>query len=112
MQPCYNLWLEIEGEVVLSLWRAELLRAVARHGSISAAAERIGIPYRTAWQKIHEMETRLGRKLVETQTGGSHGGGARLTPTAALYLEQFDRFAHDLDRFIAESFAANFHLPD
>ncbi|HRQ13673.1 MAG TPA: LysR family transcriptional regulator, partial [Promineifilum sp.] len=70
----------------------ELLRAVAACGSISAAAERMDIPYRTAWQKIHEMETRLGEKLVETQTGGRHGGGARLTPAAERYVEQFERF--------------------
>lgn len=112
LQPRYNAWIEIDGQVVLSLWRADLLRAIARSGSISAAAEQMGIPYRTAWQKIHEMETRLGRKLVETQVGGTHGGGARLTPTAELWLEQFDRFTHDLDRFINDSFAANFHLPD
>ena len=112
MQPRYNLWIEIDGQVVLSLWRADLLRAVARAGSISAAAEALGIPYRTAWQKINEMEKRLGRKLVATQTGGQHGGGAKLTPDAELYLEQFDRFAHDLERFVADAFAANFHLPD
>jgi molybdate transport system regulatory protein len=112
VQPRYNLWIEIDGQVVLSLWRADLLRAVGRDGSISAAAEALGIPYRVAWQKIHEMETRLGRKLVETQTGGQHGGGARLTPEAEHYLEQFDRFAHDLERFVVDSFAANFHLPD
>jgi molybdate transport system regulatory protein len=108
VQPRYNLWLEIDGEVVLSLWRVELLRAVARHGSISAAAEQMNIPYRVAWQKIHEMETRLGHKLVQTQTGGPHGGGARLTPDAERYLEQFDRFAHDIERFVLDAFEANF----
>lgn len=112
MQPRYNLWIESDGQVVLSLWRADLLRAVARDGSISAAAEAMGIPYRTAWQKLHEMETRLGQKLVETQTGGPHGGGAKLTPAAERYLEQFDRFANDLERFVSDAFAANFHLPD
>lgn len=112
MQPRYNLWIESDGQVVLSLWRADLLRAVARAGSISAAAEALGIPYRVAWQKIHEMETRLGYKLVATQTGGQHGGGAKLTPDAERYLEQFDRFAHDLERFVNDAFAANFHLPE
>ena len=86
----------------------ELLRAVAACGSISAAAEQLDVPYRTAWQKIHEMETRLGRRLVETQTGGHHGGGARLTPAAEHYVEQFERFAHDMERFVADSFAAHF----
>lgn len=108
MQPRYNLWLEVGGEVVLSLWRVDLLRAVGDTGSISAAAEQMKIPYRTAWQKINEMETRLGVKLVDTQTGGHHGGGARLTPVAERYLEQFQRFAHDMERFVADAFAANF----
>ena len=108
MQPRYNLWLEVEGEVVFSLWRAELLRAVATTGSISAAAEQLKVPYRTAWQKINEMETRLGEKLVETQTGGRHGGGAQLTPAAERYLTQFERFAHDMERFVVDSFEAHF----
>lgn len=108
MQPHYNLWLEVDGEVVLSLWRVELLRAVATTGSISAAAEQLQVPYRVAWQKINEMETRLGEMLVETRTGGRHGGGARLTPAAREYLARFDRFADDMDRFVADSFEANF----
>jgi molybdate transport system regulatory protein len=108
LQPGYNLWLEIDGKVVLSLWRADLLRAVASCGSISAAAEELQIPYRTAWQKIHEMETRLGVRLVETQTGGQHGGGAKLTPTAEEYLEKFESFAQDMERFVVDSFDANF----
>ena len=101
----------MDGEVVLSLWRAELLRAVAADGSISAAAEQMGVPYRTAWQKINEMETRLGQRLVETQTGGPHGGGARLTPAAERLLAQFDHFARDMDRLVADSFAAHFDPP-
>jgi molybdate transport system regulatory protein len=108
MQPRYNLWIEVNGEVVLSLWRVELLRAIDATGSISAAAEQMKIPYRTAWQKINEMETRLGENLVETQTGGPHGGGARLTPTAEDYIARFDRFAHDLERFVADAYEANF----
>jgi molybdate transport system regulatory protein len=85
-----------------------LLRAVTATGSISAAAEQLKIPYRTAWQKIHEMETRLGEKLVDTQTGGQHGGGARLTPAAEDYLARFERFAHDMERFVVDAFEANF----
>lgn len=110
MQPHYNLWLEIDGEVVLSLWRMRLLQAVADTGSITAAAEALGVPYRVAWQKIHEMEERLGQKLIETTIGGAQGGGARLTPTADDYLDRFERFAHDMERFVADAFAANFDL--
>lgn len=91
MKPGFNLWIEIEGQVVLSLWRVNLLKTIAATGSINAAAEQMRIPYHTAWQKIHEMEERLGEKLLETHIGGPHGGGARLTPAAEAYLQKLDR---------------------
>lgn len=49
MQPKFNLWLEVEGEVVLFIWRVELLRAIGETGSISGAADRLHVHYRTAW---------------------------------------------------------------
>jgi molybdate transport system regulatory protein len=108
MQPKFNLWLEANGRVALSLWRVELLRAVAETGSISGAAERVGVHYRTAWQKIHEMESRLGVQLVETQTGGRGGGGARLTAAAEAYIERFNRLAAEVERAVADTFRATF----
>ncbi|HRQ36845.1 MAG TPA: LysR family transcriptional regulator [Chloroflexota bacterium] len=108
MEPKLNVWLEMEGEVVLSLWRVELLTAVAQTGSISAAAAHMGVPYRIAWQKIHEMESRLGQKLVETQTGGKHGGGATLTQLAQEYIDRFNRLSQELDALLQERFPAIF----
>jgi molybdate transport system regulatory protein len=101
MKPNYNLWLENEDEeVTLSTWRVKLLKAVSDTGSISAAAEQMKVQYRTAWQKINEMEERLGQKLVETQIGGSHGGGAQLTPEAQEYIKKFDRFNAEIERLV------------
>ena len=66
MQPKSNLWIEKDGEVVLSRWRVNLLRAIDEAGSISAAAEKMKVSYHRAWEKLHEMETRLGVTLVES----------------------------------------------
>ena len=63
MQARANFWIEESGQVVLSTWRVKLLEAVAETGSISAAAAKMGISYRRAWDKIHESEERLGVKL-------------------------------------------------
>lgn len=108
MRPNFNLWIEADGEVALSTWRAALLRAVAEAGSISAAAERLDVQYRTAWQKINEMETRLGVKLVETQVGGQHGGGAQLTPAARDYLEKFARFSGEIKQIVEAKYREAF----
>ncbi len=91
LQPKFNLWLEVEGQVALSSWRLSLLQAIIATGSINSAADQMKVQYRTAWQKVHEMEERLGVKLLETQIGGQHGGGARLTPIAMDYVDKLTR---------------------
>ncbi len=80
MEPKFNLWIEKNGRVVLSQWRVELLETIAATGSISAAAEKMNVPYRRAWEKVHEIERGLGAKVVRTAIGGQGGGGAQLTP--------------------------------
>ncbi len=108
MQPKSNLWIEKDGEVVLSKWRVDLLRAIDETGSISSAAEKMQVSYHRAWEKVHEMETRLGALLVETQTGGAHGGGAKLTPTARNYIARFERFSQGMDDLVTRHFLESF----
>ena len=109
MKPNYNLWLENDDEeVTISTWRVALLKAVAATGSISAAAEQLKVQYRTAWQKINEMEARLGQKLVETQIGGSHGGGAHLTQAAEDYIKKFDRFNAEIEKVVLARYRDTF----
>jgi molybdate transport system regulatory protein len=95
MKPKVNLWIEIDGQVVLSRWRVGLLNAIAETGSISAAAELLGVPYRRAWEKIHEMEKRL---------GGLRGGGAQLTPAAQDFVARFLEFSEGIDRHVQQQF--------
>ena len=108
MQVKSNFWIEQGGKVVLSRWRVALLLAIDETGSISAAAERMGIPYRRAWDKVHECEERLGVKLLSTQTGGTGGGGARLTPEGVEYVKRFQKFSQGLDDLINSRFTEAF----
>jgi len=97
MTPKLNVWLEKDEAVVLSQWRVLLLETIAATGSISAAAEKLGVPYRRAWEKVQEIEKGLGFKVVETAIGGSGGGGAHLTPAARKAITQFHAFSDGLD---------------
>ena len=93
-----NIWLETEeGDVAFSRWRMELLESVDREGSISAAAKAMNIQYRLAWQRIHEMEERLGFPLVQTTVGGRGGGGAQLTPEARILIEHLGEMFAAID---------------
>lgn len=103
-----NFWIEKDGQVVLSTWRVSLLQAIEDTGSISAAASQLGISYRRAWEKIHESEERLGVKLVETQTGGSGGGGSYLTAEGLDYVRRFRVFSAGLNEYVARRFQEHF----
>lgn len=59
--------------------KIELLEAIRREGSISAAGRAMEMSYRRAWDLVDETARICGRPVVASQTGGKHGGGARLT---------------------------------
>lgn len=60
--------------------KVALLEAIAREGSISAAARAIGMSYRRAWQLVEQVNATFAGPAVAASTGGRHGGGAVLTP--------------------------------
>ena len=106
--PRANFWAEIDGQVVLSDWRVRLLQAIDEVGSISGAAQQLDIPYRLAWERVHEMEQRLGQSLVNAQVGGAGGGGATLTPLARDLIRRWIDFRFGLEALVAQRFDAVF----
>ena len=74
-----RVWLERGGQTVLGKGRVDLLEAIDRTHSISAAARELGMSYRHAWLLIQESNERAGTPLIEAGRGGKQGGGARLT---------------------------------
>lgn len=74
-----RLWMERSGEAILGPGRLDLLEAIARRHSISAAARELGMSYRRAWLLVESINRASGQELVRRQTGGREGGGAELT---------------------------------
>lgn len=103
-----KVWIERDGEVVLSDWRIELLEAVAATGSLTKAAERMDVPYRTAWQRIRQMEERLEERLLETESGGSEGGGSTLTPAGREVIARFRRVSDGIAELVDGRFLEEF----
>ena len=56
-----------------------LMELISKHGSITSAGKEMGMSYRRAWLLVDEINHIFREPLVETQMGGSGGGGARLT---------------------------------
>lgn len=84
------------GEATFDGRDAALLRAVAEHGSLNAAASALGRSYSRAHGRIGDLEEAAG-PLVERRRGGSEGGGSRLTDGARQLLAQFDRLQAALE---------------
>ena len=79
------------GETVLiGPGKIELLRAVAEHGSISAATRALGMGYKRAWSLLDELQRSIPAPIVETAAGGSKGGGAQVTAAGHELLKHYD----------------------
>src|SRR5262245_4049666 len=51
----------------------------------------MGMSYRRAWLLVQDINTAAGEPLVVAATGGSHGGGARLTPLGRQALTIYEQ---------------------
>lgn len=69
--------------------KAALLEAIRETGSISAAARRLGMSYRRAWMLVDTMNRCFEQPLVETEAGGGHRAGARITVAGEAALAAF-----------------------
>jgi len=75
--------------VAIGPGKADLLQAIARTGSISAAARAMGMSYRRAWLLVDALNAAFRRPLVETAAGGRRGGGARVTELGEEVLRRY-----------------------
>ena len=104
-----KIWVEVLRRPVLGPGRYELLRTLDEQGSISGAARRLKITYRKAWGQIKFMEEQLGLSLVVKLTGGTGGGGARLTAEARDLLTKYDLLIFGIQEQINERFRKIFY---
>ena len=73
--------------------RLEVLRGIARSGSISQSARDVGVSYKAAWQAIDTLTNLAGVALVAKSVGGAGGGGARFTAAGQELVTAADALA-------------------
>ena len=92
------------GELRIGPGKADLLEAVDRTGSISAAGRTMDMSYARAWRLIGELSKGFG-PVVRTRRGGGHGGGAVLTDKGRAVLDTYRRLQVELEAVAAPSLA-------
>jgi len=104
-----QLRISFKKSIAMGPGKADLLDAIAETGSISAAARKMSMSYRRAWMLVETMNTCFREPLVETLTGGQHGGGARVTELGQEVVRRYRameaKAARSVDREMGE-FAA------
>jgi 8-oxo-dGTP diphosphatase len=84
-------WIEKDGEVIIGEGRAQLLKLIVEHESLTKAAKEMGMSYRHAWGIIQEINEAFGMEIVHAERGGAEGGKTQLTDEGKRLLEDFER---------------------
>ena len=100
-----RLRLLLDEDIAFGPGKAELLEAIQRAGSISAAAKALDMSYRRAWMLVETMNSCFESPLVKSAKGGSGGGGAEVTPEGLALLQAFRRMEQDVAQVV------DAHLP-
>ena len=86
-------------DIALGPGKVELLEHLEKTGSISLAAQSMGLSYMRAWTLIQTMNKCFKDPLVVSLRGGKEKGGAKLTATGLQALKMYRKME-------ADSFAA------
>jgi molybdate transport system regulatory protein len=87
-----------------------LLKSIQQTGSLNQSAKQIGLSYKGAWQILERANNSAPQLLVATATGGSKGGGSKLTEAGVALVtlftqleQQHKAFIEQLNRNIADN---------
>ncbi len=87
MKVKFKVWLEKEGEPIISEGKYRLLKEIDSVGSILRASRKLGISYKRAHSQIKTLEERLGCPVVERR----RRGGSKLTERGKRLVEEYER---------------------
>jgi molybdate transport system regulatory protein len=78
-------------DIAIGPGKIALLEAIAATGSLSAAAESLGMSYRRAWRLLDEMNRLMRSPVVDSLRGGANRGGSELTALGRDLIETYRR---------------------
>ena len=97
-------------DIAIGPGKIELLEAIARTGSITAAAKTLGMSYRRAWLLVDMMNRCFVSPVVAAEAGGPRGGGTRLTPLGEDVIRRYRRIETVAEAANADDLAVLFRL--
>jgi molybdate transport system regulatory protein len=84
-----TLRVDLDKDRAIGPGKIRLLEAIRDTGSITKAGAALGMSYRRAWLLVDDMNNCFREPVIAAQAGGSHGGGATLTPFGMKLIDQY-----------------------
>lgn len=78
-------------DIAVGPGKIDLLEAIAKTGSITAAARKLRMSYRRAWLLVDTMNRCFKDPVVAAAVGGKRGGGAQLTAAGKRAVRHYRR---------------------
>jgi len=93
----FKIWVEKEGEPIISYGKYLLLKEIEKTGSIKRAAEKLGYPYKKAHSYVKLIEERVGKPIFKRK----RGEGTILTAEGKKLLERYERILKEFQKLSA-----------
>jgi molybdate transport system regulatory protein len=91
--------------LILGPGKVDLIEAIGRSGSISAAARDMGMSYRRAWLLVDALNHMFAEPVVVAASGGNRGGGAAVTEFGKGVAAAYRRIEERTRKAISEELA-------
>jgi molybdate transport system regulatory protein len=101
VSPRIRVVADDDGTIALGPGKSALLDAIARTGSIRAAAKELRMSYMRAWTLVRTMNAAFRSPLVAKVRGGQDQGGAQLTERGQAVLDIYQRMEREAERAVA-----------
>lgn len=95
-------WITMNREKFFGPGRLELLGNIQSEGSLSRAAQQMGMSYKKAWDMVNDLNSRGSQPFVLLKKGGEKGGGAELTEHAQNLIFRFEKLSEKLKKITEE----------
>jgi molybdate transport system regulatory protein len=104
--PNVRLRIDFDSSRALGPGKVGLLEAVARTGSLTAAAAECGMSYKRAWVLLRSVNELFGAPLATMAKGGrGGGGGARVTAIGREVIAAYRLVERKADAAVSRAFA-------
>lgn len=105
-------WIEdSEGNLLFGKGKTEVLELIDETGSISGAAEKMGLNYKKTWSHIKTLQKNLDDEMVTSRQGGVGAGGTTLTDEAREYMKKYKILQDEIEAYANERFKEIFLKP-